>query len=100
MSYLSEQREWLQDMKRGDKIILERKAKDNENGWQNSWTRPMTRYVGQEVTLDNPMDSGSGGIHIMETWEGFPFFVFKKQSEMKSLNHIIASMADSIIKLA
>ncbi len=98
--YLEHQKEWLRGVKDGDKVTITRKAENHEFGWENVWVTGMSKYIGKTVTLRNIGWANASGLYIKEEGSGYPFFIFEKMDDIKSLDHIIKSIAESIIKLA
>jgi len=63
-------------LKVGDKVRILRKAKDYENGWDNSWAHPMNRSIGQIDTIISVHDNT--GIQLKSDGYDYPFFVLRK----------------------
>jgi hypothetical protein len=93
--YIAAQKAWLEmtGLKVGDKVKVNRKAKDYEFGWNNGWWTEMDNMVGEETTIKEVGDSfglclkktayyssGSGIAYY------YPFFVLEPIQEEPSLS--------------
>jgi len=68
-------------LKVGDTVKVLREAKHHENGWDNSWTSKMNKYIGNTYTI---YDISQSGITLGCFY--FPFFVLEKIESTKSDN--------------
>lgn len=78
VSYAERQAKWIadNDVKKGDKVRVTRKADSYEDGWDNSWTQDMDKAVGNVYTVadiheDDIVLGGAG-------YFGYPYFVLEK----------------------
>lgn len=71
----------MSKFKVGDKVLVTRMAKDNENGWNNSWAPEMNKLVGEISKVTKIGDDGRG--IILEDNFYYPEFVLKKVSNAK-----------------
>ena len=62
----------------GDKVKVTRTAETNENGWNNSWTKPMDINVGKTLIIAH---IDIYGIHLKGTCYSYPFFVLEPIKE-------------------
>lgn len=58
MYNLSEQKKF----KVGDKVVVTHRARDFENGWNNSWCNDMNKYVNREAVVQD--FRGTSGIQL------------------------------------
>ena len=86
MSYAERQKEWVEknDVKVGDKVVVLRKARDEEGEWGNAWVGEMDLSVGEEIEIVDIDDYS--GVDCMLPYEdddtyGFPFFCLEKVVE-------------------
>lgn len=66
-------------LKVGDTVRVVRKAKSDENGWDNDWIAEMDAFVGLTGVICK--DSKGTGFELDETGYKFPFFVLEKVSD-------------------
>ena len=67
-------------LKVGDKVLMFRNAYTHEDGWGNSWTSSMNKYVGNIHIIKRISDSE---IFLYDVDFGFPYFIFKKSRNLK-----------------
>lgn len=83
-SYEDRQAEWIADneIKRGDRVRVTRKADSHEQGWGNAWTQNMDEAVGKVGTVCHLSASfGDTGIEVNVPESGYslyPYFVLEK----------------------
>ena len=75
--------------KKGKFVKVLRKARSKERGWQNVWTRDMSKYVGQ-VGKVFAVSNTTGGVTVVfnqgteaEDIFNFPYFVLRKVTKPK-----------------
>lgn len=84
LSYVERQTKWIvdNDVKKGDKMRVTRKAYNNEDGWNNSWVGGMDDWVGKVFEVCSIHHES--GIRLEddcgEFWN-FPYFVLEKVEE-------------------
>ena len=87
-SYEERQREC--GLKVGDKVKILRKAKDDENGWDNYWFEEMDTWVGKTGEIIE--DGGGEGLKVFleeeNDWWFFPYFVLEKVEDNETPKHV------------
>lgn len=73
MGYLEEHR--ASRLKVGDKVIVTRKAKSEENGWCNGWDSSMDCLVGKTCTIT--VDNLEYGFSLNDSGYDFPYFILE-----------------------
>lgn len=75
--------------KKGKFVKVLRKARSKERGWQNVWTRDMSKYVGQVGRMESSYNT-TGGVGVtfnrgsdQEAFFHFPYFVLRKVAKPK-----------------
>jgi len=71
-------------LKVGDRVRVTRKAKDNEDGWENPWLIDKDPMVGKTYPITK--DDNSCGFELDNiAWAHFPYFVLEKVEEEKKV---------------
>ncbi len=77
------------EFKKGKFVRILRKARSKERGWQNVWSREMSKYVGQIGRIESVIQT-TGGIGITfnkgsenERFFHFPYFILRKVTKPK-----------------
>ena len=103
-SYEDCQDEWIKanNLKRGDKVRILRKAKAYENGWRNGWVDSMDGTVGKVCYVI--ADCGCDGIKLgtsQGSWR-YPYFILEKVEDKPTYtdDDIISSSNDPRLKTA
>ena len=87
-SYEKHQREC--GLKVGDFVKILRKAKDDENGWDNYWPEEADTWVGKTGEIIE--DGGGVGLKVFleeeNDWWFFPYFVLEKVEDKETPKHV------------
>jgi len=82
----------------GDRVKVVMIAHNHENGWDNTWTSMMDKYVGEEGDITF-ICSGSKGIHL-DSGYNFPFFVLERvespEEKIKRISEKIELLISSL----
>ncbi len=83
--YLRGQRKWLgeNNIKPGTKVLITKRAKSRESGWENSWASEMDFAVGQVGTVVESHETAGVGVLIEKISHhvyNFPYFVLETWS--------------------
>ena len=83
-------------LKVGDFVKILRKAKDDENGWDNYWPEEADTWVGKTGEI---IEDGEGvGLKVFleeeNDWWFFPYFVLEKVEEKKLTSYSIFTIYD------
>ena len=74
----------------GDFVKILRKAKDDENGWDNYWPEEADTWVGKTGEIIE--DGGGVGLKVFleeeNDWWFFPYFVLEKVEDKETPKHV------------
>ena len=77
-------------LKVGDFVKILRKAKDDENGWDNYWPEEADTWVGKTGEIIE--DGGGVGLKVFleeeNDWWFFPYFVLEKVEDKETPKHV------------
>ena len=87
-SYEKRQREC--GLKVGDFVKILRKAKDDENGWDNYWSEEMDTWVGKTGEIIGGSEGVGLKVFLEEEndWWFFPYFVLEKVEDKETPKHV------------
>ena len=83
-------------LKVGDFVKILRKAKDDENGWDNYWPEEADTWVGKTGEIIE--DGGGAGLKVFleeeNDWWLFPYFVLENVEEKKLTIYSVFTIYD------
>lgn len=88
-TYSERQEQWFKDnnIVEGSKVTITRSAKNNENGWDNTFVKEMHLCVGKTGVVVKSATPDSYGVSVevdgMVTWN-YPYFVLKPVIDVKT----------------
>lgn len=62
-------------LKIGDMVKITRKAKSNEDGWDNNWDKGMDKYIGKEFVIS--FDAHKHGFRLLNESYCYPYFILE-----------------------
>lgn len=100
-TYAERQAAWVKEhgIKPGSKVRVIREAESKEDGWRNTWERPMSGSVGETLTVAL-IAPGNNGIQLQENVGFvFPYFVLEPAKEPEYVPYSFHTMPVEGIKV-